>query len=585
MHVPPCPDKPAQSKCLAIGLRSTPLHNTDRYQTLERESVNRHRTVLFGCILIACSVPPTHAAPTLTNLTENLPQTAGNKYAMPHINNLGQVGLVRSITSGEGGAPYFWNGSGDPVAVPGVQHSSGNSDLRFNDLDQFVYTNTSDAQVIVADPGGLVHLFDDGLSTFRAGINNAGTVIRVATTNGFYYNAWVSEYSGNPADPYPTDVPVYPGGADYHLTYPDINNTGQVMTNWFPNFYVWDYDGITVSNQTFIAGNRNGPARNLHFNDKGQLLARGINADVNTLLLNEQPIYTGQLVRHWLWQPNPNYSKWLDTARQVGMSDDGSKVVWCEWVGEVNPANGSMDIGNWDAFTFIDGIPTNITQGSLPAPYQHVMDPSVNNQGQIVFAARALGDDLTSYTGDVFLWEDDELTDPTVYNGHFNGDTLFGWDITGPGTASTTMLGIGDYASQLTAGSPVSISQLIDTPGLPFTLDFLFDFQTPTGTLDVTLDGQLLASLTAADDTEPGFTALSLDVTAPALLGLADAELVFIFDGDTGSAVLLDNVLIIPEAGGWVLMGLGVTALLHRRRDITVWVHHPQRPAKKRRCA
>jgi hypothetical protein len=523
------------------------------HQHLEGRIMNRHRTVLLGCVLLVwgcLAASPASAAPTLTNLTENLSATIGGKYAMPQINNLGRVGLTRSITSTEGGAPYYWNGSGDPAAVPGVPHSSGSFDLRFNDQDRYVYTTTADNQVVVADPNGLIHTFDDGVSTFVAGINDSNVVARAATTDGFYYNTWVSP------DPYDTDTEVYPGGTNYLMSFADINNRGQVLTRYGGSYYV---DGAPA------AGNRDAKQRNLHFNDKGELLGRGLNADANTLFLNNRPIYTGQLVRHWLWQPNPYYSKWLDTARQINMSADGSKVVWNEWVGEANPANGSMDAGNWDVFTFIDGIPTNITQGSLPAPYQHTLDPSVNNRGQIVFAARAENDDGTSYTGDVFLWSDDGLTEPPIYNGHFNGDTLFGWDVTGPGGADTTMLGSGDYAAQLTAGSPVSIGQLIDTPGSPFTLTFLFDLLTPAGTLDITLDGQLLASLTAADDTEPGFTTASLDVTDPALLGRTDIGLVFTFDGNTGSAVLLDNVLLIPEPGAWVLMTLGVTALIRRR--------------------
>ena len=34
-------------------------------------------------------------------------------------------------------------------------------------------------------------------------------------------------------------------------------------------------------------------------------------------------------------------------------------------------------------------------------------------------------------------------------------------------------------------------------------LDLLFDFQSPTGTLDITLDSSVLASLSSADDTDP----------------------------------------------------------------------------------
>ena len=506
-----------------------------------------------------------HASPVLTNLTENLSQTVGHKYAMPHINNLGHVGLNQSITSDEGGAPMFWDGSGDPVAVPGVPHSSGNCDLCINDLDQYVYTTTADNQVIVADPNGLIHTFDDGVSTFRAALNNDGTVIRAATTDGYYYNGWISEYSGNPADPYPNDVAVYPSGTDYRFTHVDINDNNQIMTFFSPNFYVWEYNGSPPTNQTLIAGKRTGPGRNLHFNDKGELLARGADADVNTLFLNQQPIYTGQLVRHWLWEPNPYYSKWLDSTRQIGMSDDGSKIVWCEWVGEVNPANGSMDVGNWDLFTFVDGIPTNLTNGSLPAPYIDVWDPSVNNQGQIVFAARAVGDGGINYTGDVFLLEDTQWVDPNLYNGHFDGNTLFGWTVQGAGSASLAALGTDEYAAELTTGSPVSISQRVDTPEAPFTLDFLIDFQTPTGTLDVTLDGQLLASLTAADDTEAGFTPITLSVDAPALLGLTDVELVFMFDGDTGSVVLLDEIALVPEPGTLFPMILAGVILIRRQ--------------------
>lgn len=511
------------------------------------------RVFLLGSLAASMSFSTVQAAPTLVNLTANLSATIGAKFCQPYINNLGHVVISRSTTSAEGGAPYFWNGSGNPVVVPGVSQSDPSFDLRLNDQDRILYTKSGAGQVIIADPNGLIHTFDDGTATFIAGFNDESTVIRISTTNGYYYNGYISE------DPYDTDTLLYPSGTNYNLTLGDINNNDQILKRYNSKYYV---DNVLV-----VATKRDSDQRNIYFNDKGQVLGRGIETTTkNTLYLNEQPIYTGQLVRHWLYQPNPSYSKWYDSNKQIGMSDDGSKVVWCEWVGEVNPDNGSMDVGHWDVFTFIDGIPTNITNGSLPAPYNHCMDPSINNQGQITFAAVPNGDGGVNYSGDVFLWYDDELTEPTVYNGHFNGNTLFGWDIDGAGTASTTMLGTDDYAAQLTTGSPISISQLVDTPSSTFTLDFLFDFQTTTGTLEVLLDGQVLATLTSVDDTEAGMVPYSIEISDPSLLGLTNATLEFAFDGDTGSIVLLDNVVMVPEPAAMVLFATGLFLLTTRSR-------------------
>jgi hypothetical protein len=101
------------------------------------------------------------------------------------------------------------------------------------------------------------------------------------------------------------------------------------------------------------------------------------------------------------------------------------------------------------------------------------------------------------------------------------------------------------------AGSPVSISQLVDTPEVPFDLKFDCRFETLTGTLTFSLNGAVLGNITAPYPPIGPFTSNIYTIDDPNLENMQDAELKFELNGD-GSAVLIDNI-IFPglENGGF----------------------------------
>ena len=167
------------------------------------------------------------------------------------------------------------------------------------------------------------------------------------------------------------------------------------------------------------------------------------------------------------------------------------------------------------------------------------------------------------------------LLSPVYFaDGAFAADSLdTSWAATGPGTAATIDLGGGDFCVELTAGSPVTLSQNVATPDAPFELSFDLRFLTtdPSATLTVELAGDLLDVLSPPDTPAAGFRTRRIMVTDPSLWGLVDAPLALTYDGPSGTQVLLDNVTItqaIPEPTpiAAVLLALPLFSRLRRRR-------------------
>ena len=116
-----------------------------------------------------------------------------------------------------------------------------------------------------------------------------------------------------------------------------------------------------------------------------------------------------------------------------------------------------------------------------------------------------------------------------------------GYDVTGIAPISGA-----EAAARFIAGSPASLIQAIDTPATPFDIAFDYSFDAAAvgggATLQVLLDGVLLDTINAliADV----FQAATVSVTAPALGGATAIDLEFLFNGPTGSTMLLDNVVV-----------------------------------------
>lgn len=109
--------------------------------------------------------------------------------------------------------------------------------------------------------------------------------------------------------------------------------------------------------------------------------------------------------------------------------------------------------------------------------------------------------------------------------------------------------GAPNIVAQLTTGSPVSLSQVVDTPASPFNLEFDYQFKTLTGQLQVLLNGAIVGTLDAPALLGVDFETASFLIDGP-LLSLSDVALEFRFGGPTGSTVLLDNILFPGLANG-----------------------------------
>ncbi|WP_236254262.1 DNRLRE domain-containing protein [Mucisphaera calidilacus] len=150
-------------------------------------------------------------------------------------------------------------------------------------------------------------------------------------------------------------------------------------------------------------------------------------------------------------------------------------------------------------------------------------------------------------------WGALQITDPGFREG------LGSWSVdAGNGTAVTVTNPYldDDNLLSMTTGSPVTVSQILDTPYEPFYLIFDYEHQTTTGELQVTLtdrDGHTLnlAELAAPDTLpEPGMRQAFARIDDPSWLGLDHVTVSFTYDGETDSTIWIDNVYFtdaVPE--------------------------------------
>ncbi|WP_440997882.1 fibronectin type III domain-containing protein [Arhodomonas sp. SL1] len=124
----------------------------------------------------------------------------------------------------------------------------------------------------------------------------------------------------------------------------------------------------------------------------------------------------------------------------------------------------------------------------------------------------------------------------------------------------------------LETGSPASVTQVVDTPADPFNLMFDYLFDTLTGELSVSLDGERVGRPLALGDTsQEDYYRSVIEIEREALLGRNDVALGFTLDGEPGSRVLIDNVsfagMPIPNGDfsggleGWTASGPGTVSI------------------------
>ena len=159
--------------------------------------------------------------------------------------------------------------------------------------------------------------------------------------------------------------------------------------------------------------------------------------------------------------------------------------------------------------------------------------------------------------------------DRTLKNGDFGGGGYSGWDVTGDGSVDIVNYpGSSNPAARMTTGSPVSLSQLLDTPAEDFVILFDYDFEDATGLIDVYLEGLLLGTVSGV---QGALTEHSILVDNPALQGLTAAELrfeMYCVPDAPGVVGYIDGIMVVPEPGTLSLLALGGLAALRRRRRL-----------------
>ena len=432
-------------------------------------------------------------------------------WGVTRINNLGHVALTRAWDSAYGGPVYLWTGSWETkTEYPGsaVCNSRFQPKLELNDNDRIAFQANSSQALGVSDLLGPITLSPPATINYAIDINDSN---RIAADS---YQSWLSNHIYTADDPYVSfsdDV----GPADIIQFRVAINNQGQIA--WKP-----PAAGTLHRFTPGVGSEAIGPANHAPFDidDLGRIIH--VRSE-NSIMLNNMILRSSPDV----WAGGGGYA-------QPRISDNGRYVLWTEYDGT-----------RWDLWTLVDGIPTNLTEGN----YYNALSPDVNNDGLVVFAS--VESSSYPYGSDAYLYTPDPET-LIVYNGHFDGETFFGWEpVEGDGSVQLVSSG-GGFAAELTSGSPVSITQPLDVPAGSSTLSFGLDFLTANGTLTVTLGGYELAQLTSADDTEPGFTPVEIEIATTPPLGEEGAVLEFELDDASPATVQLDDIQMTEQETGVV---------------------------------
>jgi len=447
-------------------------------------------------------------------------------WGVTRINNLGHVALTRAWDSAYGGPVYLWTGSWETkteYTSSAVYNSRFQPKLELNDNDRIAFQANSSQALGVSDLSGPITLSPPATINYAIDINDSNSIA------AYSYQAWLNNHIYTADDPYVSfsdDV----GPADIIQFRVAINNQGQVA--WKP-----PAAGTLHRFTPGVGSEAIGPANHAPFDidDLGRIIHV---RDENYIMLNNMVL-----------RSSPNVWPGSGWYAQPRISDNGRYVLRTEYDGT-----------RWDLWTLVDGIPTDLTEGN----YHNALSPDVNNDGLVVFAS--VESFSYPYGSDAYMYTPDPET-LVVYNGHFDGETLFGWEPESEGDGSVELVSAGGgFAAELTSGSPVSITQAVVAPDGASTLSFGMDFLTSNGTLAVSLGGNELAQLTSADDTEPGFTTIEVS-TATRPMGRDEEALKFVLDDASPAVVMLDDIQITedetgveddPEGIGAIALGLPI---------------------------
>jgi uncharacterized membrane protein len=285
---------------------------------------------------------------------------------------------------------------------------------------------------------------------------------------------------------------------------------------------------------------------------------------------------------------------WMDDALRDNTSDERAFIYSAagDWMGEVLPPvgytecrlteinNQGIALGraskNGDApepmLYMIGAGSRGILFEDLIAPGFENWDVSpraINDRGRMAIGGRDwMGERIIGYAFPMTAGAN------AVAAGMFNtpGALPAGWSSSGPGDAMvvTDPTDGSNNLLQMTTGSPILVSQQVDTPAGDFAVAFDLLFTTDTGTLQVMIGTTLIAELVAPDTIASELSPVQLIVDNPALFNLADVTLSFTLDGPTGSQALIDNIALqalvtVPEPASLALMGIAALGAVRRR--------------------
>ena len=389
-------------------------------------------------------------------------------------------------------------------------------------------------------------------------INDARQIVGYTEIDGGFNHAvlWDADGTVHDLGALYTEHPEFAFSVAY-----DINRAGEVVGGstysgaGIPHAFLWR-DGEDMQD---LGGGA------LH-----DIIAHGVNNATQIVGYDETGARApdgGFIERPWLWTepdglttlPHPAADYWYTEAEDI---NDAGVIV-----GHSTKDNSGTVAA--DGCVWYEGGTHLLDDLLVPGSGWHITKAAaINNAWQIAASGR-------NAAGDAYAI----LLKPTADSvpmaapdfGVVPGPLPAGWSASGAGAAeaATDPHDPGNVVAQLTTGSPIVLTQTVDTPAGPFIVSFDYEFTTTTGELQVILDGTVLDTTAAPDPLVGAFMTHSIPVTEAALRGLTWVDLDFALDGPAGSQVLLDNVAILgltPEPATLALLALGGLGVLVRRR-------------------
>jgi len=99
-----------------------------------------------------------------------------------------------------------------------------------------------------------------------------------------------------------------------------------------------------------------------------------------------------------------------------------------------------------------------------------------------------------------------------------------------------------DASVKMNVGSPIALYTAIDVPDTPFDLSFQYIFLTEMGSLSVFLDDILITSIVGDHNSARMVQRAILNISDSNILDLGMVKLSFLFDGPSGSQLIIDDI-------------------------------------------